>query len=466
MIIRLIGIIERGISAFARGIAWALLWIAILFGIQRSSVPIASEWQQLSRLTDPYSFDYIRWELGAISAKLGQHLWGDHAYLDESARSEVVRAYFSDLGTAQALEQQIAEVFSDPMISDPQVASQDLRKQRDQLRADLAVRQSQVEAILEGQVSAILIDLGFGTQGQLLPPMAMRFTIPPNILVISPRQTIRSELRLGLVPLTIDQAQALEQAIETSQDVSALVIPIGGMALYPAMIMESSYLPWVIEVFAHEWLHHYLYFFPLGQYLDFGSETHPINETAADLFGKEVVRLVLARYYPEYAVAPNVRVSQTGFDYFSEMRETRVIADRLLAEGRINAAEVYLEQRRAMFYRNGYPIRRLNQAYFAFYGDYQGGGAPGAAGQDPIGPAIHAIRAASPDLHGFVVIMRGIRTRSELLAQRERMETLPRRFALDFNPITARSHGRDLDLACPSCFVATRYWQAVRSHQG
>ncbi len=439
----------------------------MLFGMQRSSVPIASEWQQFSRLIEPYSFDYLRWELGAIGAKLGQQLWGVHAYMDETTRSDQVRAYFVDLQTVQTLEQTIAEQFSDPAISDPEVATADLQMQRDQLRDDLALRQDQVEAILEGQVSTVLIDLGFGTGGQLFPPMAMRFTIPPNILVISPRETIRSELRLGLTPLTIDQAATLERSIETRQGVSALVIPIGGMALYPAMIMESSYLPWVIEVFAHEWLHHYLYFFPLGQYLDFGSETHPINETTADLFGKEVVGLVLARYYPEYAATPYLRVSASDFDYFAEMRETRVIADRLLANGQIHAAEVYLERRRAMFYRYGYPIRRLNQAYFAFYGDYQGGGAPGAAGSDPIGPAVRAIRAASPDLHEFVVIMRGIRTRSELLALRSRLETLPHRLAawpLGLNPITTRSHGRDLDPICPSCFVARRYWRGVRSH--
>ncbi|MGQ9889987.1 MAG: hypothetical protein ACUVSX_16095, partial [Aggregatilineales bacterium] len=69
----------------------------------------------------------------------------------------------------------------------------------------------------------------------------------------------------------------------------------------------------------------------------------------------------------------------------------------------------------------GYPIRRLNQAWFAFYGGYQAGsgGAPGAGGADPIGPAVEAIRAASPSLRDWIVTMRGITTRDELLAVRD-----------------------------------------------
>lgn len=60
-----------------------------------------------------------------------------------------------------------------------------------------------------------------------------------------------------------------------------------------------------------------------------------------------------------------------------------------------------MEQRRAFFWENGYAIRRLNQAYFAFYGAYadQPGG---AAGSDPVGPAVRALRQSSPSLASFI----------------------------------------------------------------
>jgi hypothetical protein len=84
-----------------------------------------------------------------------------------------------------------------------------------------------------------------------------------------------------------------------------------------------------------------------------------------------------------------------------EMHETRVTADRLLAEGKIDQAESYMEMRRRFLWDNGYHIRKLNQAYFAFYGAYadQPGG---AAGEDPVGAAVRLLRADSPSLADFI----------------------------------------------------------------
>ncbi len=74
------------------------------------------------------------------------------------------------------------------------------------------------------------------------------------------------------------------------------------------------------------------------------------------------------------------------------MHTTRVHVDELLAAGKITEAETYMDQRRQVFWDNGYPIRKLNQAYFAFYGAYAD--VPGgAAGEDPVGPAVRALRA-------------------------------------------------------------------------
>jgi hypothetical protein len=72
------------------------------------------------------------------------------------------------------------------------------------------------------------------------------------------------------------------------------------------------------------------------------------------------------------------------------MRETRLHVDKLLAEGKIEAAEEYMEARRVFFWDHGYHIRKLNQAYFAFHGAYadQPGG---AAGDDPVGSAVRTL---------------------------------------------------------------------------
>ncbi|MBN2499961.1 MAG: hypothetical protein JXB38_04280, partial [Anaerolineales bacterium] len=89
------------------------------------------------------------------------------------------------------------------------------------------------------------------------------------------------------------------------------------------------------------------------------------------------------------------------FDFRTEMRETRVTADALLAEGKIEEAEAYMEARRVYLWENGYRIRKLNQAYFAFHGAYadQPGG---AAGDDPVGAAVRELRAGSAGLADFI----------------------------------------------------------------
>jgi hypothetical protein len=83
------------------------------------------------------------------------------------------------------------------------------------------------------------------------------------------------------------------------------------------------------------------------------------------------------------------------------MHATRVQVDKLLAAGKITEAEAYMEAQRRVFWDHGYHIRKLNQAYFAFYGAYAD--IPqGAAGEDPVGAAVRTLRATSPSLATFL----------------------------------------------------------------
>jgi hypothetical protein len=177
------------------------------------------------------------------------------------------------------------------------------------------------------------VEQGFGLMGQLLPPIAMRFTQQPDLVVVSPRDRIHADITLMLDAVPVETEVALEAHIDESQNVSSLIVPIGGLALFPAMVVESTSIPFVVETFGHEWLHNYLVFFPLGTaYFEHG-ENVIINETTANLFGQEVARLVLERYYPDL-VPPATTVSHKGaqlnapapptFDFGAEMRETRV----------------------------------------------------------------------------------------------------------------------------------------------
>jgi hypothetical protein len=87
----------------------------------------------------------------------------------------------------------------------------------------------------------------------------------------------------------------------------------------------------------------------------------------------------------------------------------------MLLEGQIEAAEEYMEARRQMFWQQGYRIRRLNQAYFAFYGAYadQPGG---AAGEDPVGAAVRELWRRSNSPEAFLRTMGAMRDFSDLQA--------------------------------------------------
>jgi hypothetical protein len=62
-----------------------------------------------------------------------------------------------------------------------------------------------------------------------------------------------------------------------------------------------------------------------------------------------------------------------------------------------------METRRKIFWENGYQIRKLNQAYFAFFGAYNDApGGSGEAGKDPVGPAVQELRKRSASLADFL----------------------------------------------------------------
>ena len=94
------------------------------------------------------------------------------------------------------------------------------------------------------------------------------------------------------------------------------------------------------------------------------------------------------------------------------MRTTRLHVDELLAQGQIEEAEAYMEARRQIFWENGYLIRKINQAYFAFHGAYAD--KPGAPGADPVGPAVLALRARSSSLKEFLDAMAPLTSFAEL----------------------------------------------------
>jgi hypothetical protein len=365
-------------------------------------------------------FDFVGWEFRAIWGKVVHDLVSPQRFMRELDRRSFVLDYLALVGHTQRLEEEINLAYADPEVEDAAAATADLRARRQALRAEIRDRQPLAEAILQEQVASVLEDEGFGALGQELPPVEMHFTPLPQLLIISPRDRIERIYQLSLIHgLGTAEREAIEDDIDTTFDVSSLITGIGGLSAYPSMLLESSSLSWVTDVTAHEWTHHYLTPRPLGRNYLLSVETRTINETVASIVGRDVGRKVVHRFYPDH-LPPEPEPEESTeepaeppeFDFRMEMRETRIRVDELLAEGKIEEAETYMEQRRQMFVAHGYIIRKLNQAYFAFHGAYAD--QPGAAGEDPIGPAVRELFARSPDLHTFLSRVAGVTTLEQL----------------------------------------------------
>lgn len=390
-----------------------LLLAAAFLGGSTGLVP--AETDRVRRFTRPIEFDFVTWTLDALGVKLSQADLATPYYFDAPARHRIVMDYIHVVGQIQNDESQLNLVYSNPSIPDPASASAGLRAEL----SSLYDRESQLgpmaESILQDEISTVIAEQGLAIGGQVLPPVLFHITPLPDDLVVSPRNKIQEDATVSLVPgLGVDQQSGLEDRVDEALDVSSLVTPVGGIATYPTMVEQVTALDWLSDTVSHEWTHNWLTLRPLGLNYDSSPQVRSMNETTADISGGEISAIVLKRYYPELvaggvaaeASLPSGPVGPKAlpvvpFDFRAEMHKTRVHVDELLAAGKIDEAETYMEQRRLIFWDNGYPIRKLNQAYFAFYGAYED--IPGgAAGEDPVGPAVRALRARSKSLADFL----------------------------------------------------------------
>jgi hypothetical protein len=378
-------------------------------------------------VTPERRFDYVAWTVEALGDKAQGVLDGRAGDLPAEAAETLVLNYLDQLARALALEAQIERVYADPAIRDPAAATAKAQAEVDALRADLAQRQPSVEAVVQNQVAALLREEGLMVAGQIWPPVLMSMTPTPYLIIVSPRNRIEQINYASLIPgLSTADKEMLEQAVFDQLDQSALVVPIGGLGTYPAMIGETSSIDWLAEVTAHEWTHHWLSFRPLGVRYLASPEMRIINETVASLVDREIGPAVMARYYADQPEPAAARPAETPkyaappFDFAAEMGATRMEVDRLLAKGEIEAAEAYMEARRQVFVSHGYAIRKLNQAYFAFYGGYAAEPG-GAAGADPIGPMLRELRAASPSLRDFLRDVARVTSYDDLVALHQRI---------------------------------------------
>jgi hypothetical protein len=405
------------LQVFLRFLRNILILILAVFLLGSSNLSPGVPIEQVRAYTRQIEFDFIGWTLNTLRLKLFETAVGASNYLPESERHQLVIEYLALIQQILNREGDLEQIYADPSMADPRAASEQLRQELSRLYA----RRDQIgpvaEAILQEQIGIVVGEQGLSLGGQPVPPVLYHSTPLPLILVVSPRDTIRLDYSIALDPaLTLDKQVELEDQVDHALNRSSLVEPIGGLGLYPTMVVQSSNLDWLSEVVSHEWVHNYLTLRPLGiSYMD-NPEMRVMNETTASIAGKEIGRAVLERFYPELVPAPPPPPSPSqssetsrpaeppAFDFRKEMQITRRTVDQMLADGKIDEAEQYMDARRTVFWDHGYHwLRKLNQAYFAFNGAYadEPGGAAGAT-EDPVGKAVRALRTQSVSLADFL----------------------------------------------------------------
>lgn len=286
------------------------------------------------------------------------------------------------------------------------------------LRSERTDLSNTVALILEGRLTRVIKEEGLTRRfgGDIVwPPVNITFQNPPSVLVKSPRSQIRIESETLLQGnMTIERIEKIEAAAERDGKTSALVVQIGGIAMYPAIIPEDADYAFIMQDIAHEWTHHYLFFTPLGRRYFSSGQLTTLNETVADMVGQEMGARLVAEYPlgPSYASSGGVLAAPAGagVDFTTVMRDLRRQVEALLKQGKITEAEKLMEQKRRYLAANGYYIRRLNQAYFAFYGSY----ADTAGSIDPIGPKLDTLRKESPSLKVFVERAQNLTSETDL----------------------------------------------------
>lgn len=238
---------------------------------------------------------------------------------------------------------------------------------------------------------------------RVFPPFVFSFSAPPNVLIVSPRTALQVDQSVLLKSdLDVPTQEAIEKSTG-SLDVSGLVTSIGGIgAAYPSMVLDSGDPRDVLRRAAHEWVHQYLFFSPLGADYWSSQEAREINETAADIVSVEVGDQAFGMLGLNDSPSPPAGPpgSDAAFSFTRFMRATRLQTEQLLADGRIDDAEAYMDQRRDQLQNHGYYFRKINQAFFAFYGSF--GGGFGASPGDPTADLLQKLRAQSPTVGAFM----------------------------------------------------------------
>ena len=316
-------VLSRGLAAVM--LAALLLWAGGDYRPTETEVAVAS-----------HRFNLLAWEVGNVFDKWYHELVALLPWNSPSPREEriALAEEFFLLGQEERrLEGELLTVGE----SSPEADS--IRRRLGEIHEQLNSIRPIVEQTVEREISDVLVAEGFSSRiGAILPPVDTVLGHAPTLLVTSPRDRIfrleNTLLRHGIRP---DDREALEQLTLDERDLSAIVVNIGGVGTFPSVVSSGSSLHHALTTVAHEWLHNWFFFQPLGQHFWDNPDMTTLNETAATLGGWEIgdraYEAMTGIKFERKPPAPPAERDPNAFDFSAEMRETRQRTEELLAQG-------------------------------------------------------------------------------------------------------------------------------------
>ena len=375
--------------------------------------------KQLSQIARPYRFHVAQWEASTVFKAAKQAICErDRA---NSVEVEKVNDYFDTVTRIKTLKSEIEAIKAGGKtgeLASLEAELTELQQERDSLAvAAEKVITRQMKDILSQQAIYNPLDKYVRLKVNF-PPLDFKLEKPPHLLIISPREKIESMREIMLQQeMTAAEMEQIEGEVD-KLGVSSIVVELGGFGgTYPAFVTNEASLRFTVDAAAEEWLHQYLFFRPLGfRYamdvlgVKRDYEIATMNETVASMAGKEIGERVVENYYPDLS-AEKKQDKKSGFDFDNEMREIRRAVDEYLAQGEVERAEEFMEEKRQYLVSKGYHIRKLNQAYFAFHGAY----ADRPTSISPIGGEMERLREQSASLKDFLMTVSSMTSREDLL---------------------------------------------------
>jgi len=224
-------------NSVGRFVSLFVVFVLGLVLLGSSNIAFGDRIERVRSFTRGIEFDYLGWTGDAIALKFINSSQGISRYIEPDSQIKLTYDYLNLISGIHQKERELQVLFADPTINDPLAASEEIKSDLSHLYTQRGLLAPFSEEVLQRQMRAVIADLKIGPGRQPFPPVLYHNTPLPKALIVSPRDVIKQEADISLIPvLSLEEQVSLEEKVDSELDLSSLVVPIGGVGVYPTMV--------------------------------------------------------------------------------------------------------------------------------------------------------------------------------------------------------------------------------------